>query len=77
MRFCNLVRLMRENYEIEINAGEFVPVLIDAILDDEALEKDKEANPLYALGKSTKEAYYSGRLLISQKKGASHRTEIR
>ena len=68
MKFRDLAKFMHENYEAQINAGDFVPVLIDAILDDEALEKDKEANPLYALGKSTKEAYYSGRLLISQKK---------
>ena len=52
-----------------MNAGEFVAVLIDAILDDEALEKP-EPNPIYSLKKSTQEAYYSGRLLISQKKAA-------
>ncbi len=70
MRFCDLVQLMHHNYEEQINAGDFVPVLIDAILDDESLEKEKEPNPLYALGKSTKEAYYSGRLPISQKRAA-------
>ena len=68
MRFCDLVQLMHHNYEEKINAGNFVPVLIDAILDDESLEKKKEPNPMYALGKSTKEAYYSGRLPISQKR---------
>lgn len=69
MKFCDLVRFMHEKYEVKVNAGEFVAVLIDAILDDEALEKP-EPNPIYSLKKSTQEAYYSGRLLISQKKAA-------
>ena len=71
MRFCDLVQLMHHNYEVKKNAGDFVCVLIDAILDDEALEKDQEPNPMYALGKSTREAYYSGRLPISQKRAGN------
>lgn len=70
MKFCDFVQLMHQNYEVKTNAGEFVAVLIDAILDDAALEKDS-SNPIYELGKSTKEAYYSGRLPISQKKAAA------
>lgn len=70
MKFCDFVQLMHQNYEAKTNAGEFVAVLIDAILDDAALEKDS-SNPIYGLGKSTKEAYYSGRLPISQKKAAA------
>lgn len=69
VRFCDLVQFMHHNYEAKANAGEFVAILIDAILDDAALEKDS-SNPIYSLGKSTKEAYYSGRLPISQKKAA-------
>ena len=67
MRFCDLVRFMHHNYEVKKNAAEFVKILTDAILDDEALEK-ATPNPLYGLGKSTLEAYYSGRLSISQKR---------
>jgi len=70
LKFCDFVQLMHQNYEVKTNAGEFVAVLIDAILDDAALEKDS-SNPIYELGKSTKEAYYSGRLPISQKKAAA------
>ena len=70
MKFCDFVQLMHQNYEAKTNAGEFVAVLIDAILDDAALEKDS-SNPIYGLGKSTKEAYYSERLPISQKKAAA------
>lgn len=70
MKFCDFVQLMHQNYEVKTNAGEFVAILIDAILDDAALEKDS-SNPIYELGKSTKEAYYSGRLPISQKKAAA------
>ena len=40
MKFCDFVQLMHQNYEVKTNAGEFVAVLIDAILDDAALEKD-------------------------------------
>lgn len=61
---------MHHNYETKMNAAEFVKILTDAILDDEALEKDSP-NPLYGLGKSTLEAYYSGRLPISQKKASA------
>lgn len=70
MKFCDLVQFMHHNYEEKANVGEFVAILIDAILDDTALEKDS-SNPIYRLGKSTKEAYYSGRLPISQKKAAA------
>lgn len=70
MKFCDFVQFMHQNYEVKTNAGEFVAFLIDAILDDAALEKDS-SNPIYELGKSTKEAYYSGRLPISQKKAAA------
>jgi hypothetical protein len=69
VRFCDLAQFMHEKYEVRVNAGEFVAILIDAILDDEALEKDSP-NPIYGLKKSTKEAYYSGRLSISQKRAA-------
>ena len=69
MKFCDFVHFMHEKYEIKVNAGDFVAIIIDAILDDEALEKPAP-NPIYSLKKSTKEAYYSGRLLISQKKAA-------
>lgn len=69
MRFCELAQLMHHNYEERVNSREFVAILIDAILDDEALEKDSP-NPIYALKKSTKEAYYSGRLRISQKRAS-------
>ena len=70
MKFCDLVQFMHHNYETKMNAAEFVKILTDAILDDEALEKDSP-NPLYGLGKSTLEAYYSGRLPISQKKASA------
>lgn len=69
MRFSEFAELMHNNYERKVNAGEFVIILIDAILDDEALEK-AAPNPLYRLGKSTLEAYYSGRRSISQKNAA-------
>lgn len=69
MKFCNLVQFLHSNYEININAGDFVAVIIDAILDDEAVDNDFQ-NPICTLKKSTKEAYYSGRLQISRKKAA-------
>ena len=69
VKFFEFAKLMHDNYEEKANAGKFVVILIDAILDDEALEKDSP-NPLYGLGKSTLEAYYSGRRPISQKKAA-------
>lgn len=69
MKFCDFVQLMHHNYEEKANASEFVKILIDAILDEEALEKDSP-NPLYGLSKSTLEAYYSGGRSISQKKAA-------
>lgn len=69
MKFCDFAKLMHDNYEEKANAGKFVVILFDAILDGEALEK-AEPNPLYGLGKSTLEAYYSGRRLISQRKAA-------
>lgn len=31
---------MHQNYEIKTNVGELIAILIDAILDDAALEKD-------------------------------------
>ena len=70
LKFCDLVQFMHHNYEIKKNAAEFVKILTDAILDDEALEK-ASPNPLYGLGKSTLEAYYSGRLPISQKNASA------
>lgn len=70
MKFCDLVQFMHHNYEVKKNAAEFVKILTDAILDDEALEK-AAPNPLYGLGKSTLEVYYSGRLPISQKKASA------
>ena len=70
MKFCDLAKFMHHNYEAKANASEFVAILIDAILDDKALENDS-SNPIYGLGKSTKEAYYSGRLPISQQKAAA------
>lgn len=70
MKFCDLVQFMHHNYEVKKNAAEFVKILTDAILDDEALEK-AAPNPLYGIGKSTLEAYYSGRLPISQKKASA------
>ena len=70
MKFCDLVQFMHHNYETKMNAAEFVKILTDAILDDEALEK-ASPNPLYGLRKSTLEAYYSGRLPISQKKASA------
>ena len=45
MKFCDLVQFMHHNYEVKKNAAEFVKILIDAILDDEALEK-AAPNPL-------------------------------
>ena len=69
MNFCDLAQFMHHNYEVKKNAAEFVKTLTDAILDDEALEKDSP-NPLYKLRKSTLEAYYSGRLPISQKRAS-------
>lgn len=70
MKFCDLAKLTHHNYEKLVNAGEFVKILVDAILDDVALENDS-SNPLYKLKKSTLEAYYSGRLPISQKKASA------
>ena len=70
LKFCDLAKFMHHNYEAKANASEFVAILIDAILDDKALENDS-SNPIYGLGKSTKEAYYSGRLPISQQKAAA------
>ena len=49
LKFCDLVQFMHHNYEVKKNAAEFVKILIDAILDDEALEK-AAPNPLYGLG---------------------------
>lgn len=69
MKFCDLARFMHNNFESRANASEFVAILIDAILDDTALEKES-SNPIYGLGKSTREAYYNGRLLISQRRAA-------
>lgn len=69
MRFCDLAQLLHNRYGEKASAGEFVAILIDAILDDKTLEKDS-SNPIYSLSKSTKEAYYSGRLSISRKKAA-------
>ena len=40
LKFCDLVQFMHHNYETKMNAAEFVKILTDAILDDEALEKD-------------------------------------
>lgn len=51
MKFCDFAKLMHDNYEEKANAGKFVVILFDAILDGEALEK-AEPNPLYGLGKS-------------------------
>ena len=51
LKFCELVQFMHHNYEVKANAGEFVAILIDAILDDAALEKDS-SNPIYDLKKS-------------------------
>lgn len=70
LKFCDLAQFMHHNYEEKAKAGKFVAILIDAILDDTALENDS-SNPLYKLSKSTKEAYYSGRLPISQQKAAA------
>lgn len=39
MKFCDFAKLMHDNYEEKANAGKFVVILIDAILDGEALEK--------------------------------------
>lgn len=69
MKFCDFAQFMHHSYEEKVNAGEFVAILIDAILDDTAVESDS-SNPIYDLAKSTKEAYYSGRLHISQKNAA-------
>ena len=70
MKFCGFAKLMHDNYEEKDNAGKLVVILVvilfDAILDGEVLEKT-EPNPLYGLGKSTLEAYYSGRRFISQR----------
>lgn len=71
MRFCDLAKLMHQYDESKTNAGEYVAVLIDAILDDESLQKTNEPNPIYNLGKSTKEAYFSGRLQISRKNASA------
>ena len=49
LKFCDLVQFMHHNYEEKANAGEFVAILIDAILDDVALENDS-SNPIYGLG---------------------------
>jgi hypothetical protein len=49
VRFFEFAKLMHDNYEEKAKAGEFVVILIDAILDDTALEKDSP-NPLYGLG---------------------------
>ena len=70
MKFSDFAQFMHHNYEERVNTGEFVAILIDAILDDTAIEKDYP-NPIYELSKSTKEAYYNGRLPISQKKAAA------
>lgn len=70
MKFCELVQFMHHNYEKTVNAAEFVKILTDAILDDEALEKESP-NPLYKLAKSTLEAYYKGRLPIAQKRASA------
>jgi len=55
------------NYEEKANAGEFVKMLIDAILDDASLEKDSP-NPLYELKKSTLEAYYAADCALHKRK---------
>lgn len=45
VRFFEFAKLMHDNYEEKAKAGEFVVILIDAILDDAALEK-ADPNPL-------------------------------
>lgn len=45
MRFFEFAKLIHDNYEEKAKAGEFVVILIDAILDDAALEK-ADPNPL-------------------------------
>ncbi len=69
MKFCELAKIIHNNYERKVNSADFAKILIDAILDDEALENDSP-NPLYDLSKSTLEAYCSGRRHISQKVAA-------
>lgn len=41
MRFCEFAKFMHENYEANANDSEFVSILIDAILDESALEKEE------------------------------------
>lgn len=71
MTFSDFLKLMKQHYEIKISVKDFVPALIDIILDDASLDDDHESNPLYALGKSTREAYYSGRLPMSKDNAAA------
>ncbi len=71
MYFYELVQLLHHNYEEKIRASEFVVLIVDAILDDQAIEKEKEPNPLYQLKKSTLEGYYSGRRKLSRNNAAA------
>ena len=70
MRFCEFAKFMHENYEANANDSEFVSILIDAILDESALEKEGNPNPIYGLSANTRLAYYSGKRQISQRKAA-------
>ena len=70
MRFCEFAKFMHENYEANANDSKFVSILIDAILDESALEKGGNPNPIYELSANTRLAYYSGKRQISQRKAA-------
>lgn len=67
MRFCEFAKFMHENYEANANDSEFVSILIDAILDESALEKEGNPNPIYGLSANTRLAYYSGKRQIFTK----------
>lgn len=70
MTFSEFAKFIKSFYEEKTTVAEFVKNIIDAILDDVALEKDF-SNPLYKLKKSTLEAYYNGTLPISQNNAAA------
>ena len=67
MRFCEFAKFMHENYEANANDSKFVSILIDAILDESALEKGGNPNPIYELSANTRLAYYSGKRQIFHK----------
>lgn len=59
MNFHEFAHLLKQYNESKAHSRDFILELFDAILDDKALEKKTEPNPLYGLNKSTLTSYFS------------------